>query len=63
MIEQTQGSMESVCLVIYSLIVYLALVVQGWIMLYIHRISKYSCIKMRNLQTTLNFKLKPPTQY
>ena len=33
MIEQTQGSMESVCLVIHSLIVYLALDVQGWIML------------------------------
>ena len=29
----------------------------------IHRISKYSCIKMGNWQTTLNFKLKPPTQY
>ena len=62
MIEQTQGSMESVCLVIHSLIVYLALVVQRMDNA-IHRISKYSCIKMRNLETTLNFKLKPPTQY
>ena len=62
MIEQTQGSMESVCLVIHSLIVYLALVVQRMDNA-IHRISKYSCMKMRNLQTTLNFKLKPPTQY
>ena len=62
MIEQTQGSMESVCLVIHSLIVYLALVVQRMDNA-IHRISKYSCIKMRNRQTTLNFKLKPPTQY
>ena len=60
MIEQTQGRMESVCLVIHSLIVYLALVVQRMDNA-IHRISKYSCIKMRNLQTTLNFKLKPPT--
>ena len=60
MIEQTQGRMESVCLVIHSLIVYLALVVQRMDNA-IHRISKYSCIKMRNLQTTLNFKLNPPT--
>ena len=62
MIEQTQGSMESVCLVIHSLIVYLALDVQRMDNA-IHWISKYSCIKKRNLQTTLNFKLKPPTQY
>ena len=62
MIEQTQGSMESVCLVIHSLTVYLALVVQRMDNA-IHWISKYSCIKMRNLETTLNFKLKPPTQY